>query len=372
MRPLVTLLAAGVLLTLIFAWPAMVAAQWATHAWGWFPWRFDTAWPASGGPEGIRVPADPAGRRIEFARGVFADWFQMFPSDVGTPDRPSPSWPHDELWMIDRDRGAAEPWRSSIPWRPYRLPSTVAGPPLADEAMRWGRIDTGLCGIPFRCFRSEAWFPATGWTTESVSFDPEPELRGTLELGRIGGNRLMLPLRPIGPGLAANVLFWSAATWAVFAIPRSLRARSRRKRGLCVACGHPLAGSPTCPECGGLGADPTRLHPLSQPEMLYQSAYLWFVFASALDVMLTWKILQKGGDEVNPLAGQVINLWGFEGAIVFKFAVVVWVVIACELAGRRRPVTGLRLAWTAVVVSAAPVVYSLLLLFDHLAIHPVG
>jgi hypothetical protein len=106
--------------------------------------------------------------------------------------------------------------------------------------------------------------------------------------------------------------------------------------------------------------------------MLYQSAYVWFVFVSALDIMLTWKILDKGGDEVNPVAREVIDLWGFEGAILFKFAVVVWVVLACELVGRRRPVTGRRLAWTAVIVSGSPVVYSLALLLDHLVLRPVG
>jgi hypothetical protein len=67
----------------------------------------------------------------------------------------------------------------------------------------------------------------------------------------------------------------------------------------------------------------------------------------------------------------VIELWGFEGAIVFKFAVVTWVVIACELAGRRKPNTGRWLAWTAVAVSSLPVVYSLGLLRDHLVLRPV-
>lgn len=371
MRPLVTILAAGVLLTLIFAWPAMIAALWATHAWGWFPWRFESAWSEGSGPSGDGRPPDPAGGRIDFAQGILADWFQMYPSDVGTPDRPSPSWPYEHLWKIDRARAGAEPWRSSIPWRPFRLPSPVAGPPPADEAMRWGRIDTGLCGFPFRCFRSEAWFPARAWTSTAIEIEPEPELRGTIELGEMGGKRLMLPLRPIWPGLVANVLFWSATTWAAFAIPRSLRARSRRKRGLCTACGHPLAGLPVCPECGGKGVDPTRPHPLSQPEMLYQKAYIWFVLVSALDVMLTWKILQKGGDEVNPIAREVIELWGFEGAIVFKFAVVIWVVIACELAGRRKPNTGRWLAWTAIALSSLPVAYSLGLLLDHLVLRPV-
>jgi hypothetical protein len=197
-------------------------------------------------------------------------------------------------------------------------------------------------------------------------------LRQAVELGQAGGEMILLPLRPSWPGLVANVLFWSAMAWAAFAIPASIRARRLRIAGRCVACGHSLAGAATCPECGGRRVDPTQPHPLSQPEMLYQSAYVWFVFVSALDVMLTWKILDKGGDEVNPVAREVIDLWGFEGAILFKFAVVIWVVIACELVGRRRVVTGRRLAWTAVIVSASPVVYSLWLLLDHLVLRPIG
>ena len=43
------------------------------------------------------------------------------------------------------------------------------------------------------------------------------------------------------------------------------------------------------------------------PEMRYQSAYLWFIFVSSLDIILTWVILRKGGVEVNPIAELVID-----------------------------------------------------------------
>ncbi len=360
-----TILTAGLLLTLILAWPATVAADWLFLSRGWFARNYETVHAVSD------LEASPGtvarGGHVDFATGLLSDRYRMFPSVRGTAENPVPAWPSRDVLRSKTN------WFSSTEHpTPYRLPSPVAPAPLLDEAMRWGRIDTGLSGFPFRCFASEAWFPATAWTPPSVPYDPEPEIRHAVELAQPGGEMILLPLRPSWPGLVANVLFWSATAWAAFAVPASIRARRRRIAGRCVACGRLLAGAATCPECGGARPDPAQPHPLSQPEMLYQSAYVWFVFVSALDIMLTWKILDKGGDEVNPVAREVIDLWGFEGAILFKFAVVVWVVLACELVGRRRPVTGRRLAWTAVIVSGSPVVYSLALLLDHLVLRPVG
>lgn len=42
-------------------------------------------------------------------------------------------------------------------------------------------------------------------------------------------------------------------------------------------------------------------------EMRFQNEYVWFVFFSAMDVMLTWVILWRGGREVNPIADRVIT-----------------------------------------------------------------
>jgi len=373
-RTLVPMLAAGFLLTLIFAWPAMVAARWLTEARGGMPPRFETAWPDRGAPRPEGHFA--VGGRVERASGLFADRFRMFAADDGLSGQPVPAWPHGELVEVDRAPAAlaASIAMATSTAHPYRLRSSVAGPPPLDEPLRWGRIDTDLCGFPFRCFVGEAWYPARSWAPPpgEVEYEPDPEPRGSVELGEMGRERLALPLRPIWPGFLANVLFWSAATWASFAIPQSMRARSRRRAGRCVACGQALADAPACPACDGARPEPDRLHPLRQPEMLYQTAYLWFVLVSALDIMLTWKILDKGGDEVNPIAREVIDLWGLEGAILFKFALVTWVVIACELIGRRRPVTGRRLAWIAVAISASPVVYSFALLLDHLVLRPIG
>jgi len=98
------------------------------------------------------------------------------------------------------------------------------------------------------------------------------------------------------------------------------------------------------------------------PEMRYQNAYVWFIFVSSLDIMLTWVILRKGGVEVNPVAEQVINSWGLPGAIGFKFALMLFVIIACEIVGRTRDALARKLITRGILISSFPVVWSLTLL----------
>ncbi len=105
--------------------------------------------------------------------------------------------------------------------------------------------------------------------------------------------------------------------------------------------------------------------------MRYQSEYVWLVFVSSLDIMLTWAILQQGGEEVNPVADLVIAMWGLHGAIAFKFALMLFVIVSCEIIGRKSDRAGFRLAIVAVGISAFPVVYSLGLLLDHIVLRPV-
>lgn len=102
------------------------------------------------------------------------------------------------------------------------------------------------------------------------------------------------------------------------------------------------------------------------PQMRYQDAYVWFLFLAAGDVMLTWFILERrGGSEVNPVADLVIRSWGLWGAIGFKFSLVLFVIVVCEIISRRNAKRADFLVGTAIVVSAMPVLYSLGLLAWH-------
>ena len=99
------------------------------------------------------------------------------------------------------------------------------------------------------------------------------------------------------------------------------------------------------------------------PEMRYQNSYALFVFVSCLDIILTWVILYRGGVEVNPVAKLVIDAWGLPGAIIFKLSLMLFVIIACEIVGRKSDLKGRLLALVAIVISSFPVFWSLTLLF---------
>lgn len=101
---------------------------------------------------------------------------------------------------------------------------------------------------------------------------------------------------------------------------------------------------------------------LDVPPMLFQQAYVWVIFLSALDIMLTWVILARSGVEANPVARAVINTWDLPGAIAFKFALVMLAIVICEIVGRRRPSTGWSLAIASALINAIPVGWSIALI----------
>lgn len=143
--------------------------------------------------------------------------------------------------------------------------------------------------------------------------------------------------------------------------------RSKPLRALeCAACGYHAAtvSMSYCPGCGRPfvpvrnSRRRKRIGWLSIPAMLFPSLYKGFVFISALDVVLTWFILLLGGSEVNVLADAVIAFAGLKGILIYKFCLVVFVVLICEVVGRRRLRVGRNLARLALVVTALPVILS--------------
>ena len=90
-------------------------------------------------------------------------------------------------------------------------------------------------------------------------------------------------------------------------------------------------------------------------QVLYPDLYAWFVFVSALDLLLTWLVLHRGGREVNWVADYVIDRFGRGGIVTFKFAVVAFVIITCEWIGSQRRDLGRRLATWAIILPGAAV-----------------
>jgi hypothetical protein len=293
---------------------------------------------------------------LQARRAAFSDWY------VAEPSSPQPS---GEVGWPDR----ALETRDGVP---HAVPTGVIASPPPAQTKAWGRVDTGLAGWPFRAFASEAWYRSRGAGGRDAGYDPNPEFRWNAHIGMVDGMHVLVPLRPLAFGFLADLVFWSSASWMAIALPRAIRRRRRETLGRCGDCGHDLdphavARPSSCPECGvALPRDPLGF--ARSPEMHFQNTYVWFVFVSSLDIMLTWKILSQGGLEVNPVAAIVIDAWGMHGAIAFKFALMMWVIVVCEVLARLRRSAGRFLATTAVVMSALPVLWSLtLLLTDVIA-----
>jgi hypothetical protein len=104
---------------------------------------------------------------------------------------------------------------------------------------------------------------------------------------------------------------------------------------------------------------------MRQPPVRYPNTYVWLVFLSAMDIMMTWVILWHGGREVNAIADAVLARFGLWGMVAFKFGFVVLVICICEEAGRRRDSAGKFLGRFAVVISCVPVVWAMWQLAGH-------
>ena len=120
-------------------------------------------------------------------------------------------------------------------------------------------------------------------------------------------------------------------------------------------------------EQGDAAAKPSGLAGLNllNRHLRYPNAYLWLLLLSALDVMLTWTIFHFGGSEANPVAEAVIDQWGLEGMIIYKFSLITLFILICEGVGSLRETTGRMLSRLSIAIAAVPVVWSLILLTHY-------
>ncbi len=68
-----------------------------------------------------------------------------------------------------------------------------------------------------------------------------------------------LPLIPLWPGFAMNVMVWGLAGWLTMSTGGAWRRARRRHRELCEQCAYPVGGCSRCSECGRV----VRRHPES-------------------------------------------------------------------------------------------------------------
>ena len=149
-------------------------------------------------------------------------------------------------------------------------------------------------------------------------------------------------------------------------------SRHKHSAGVCNKCGRRFVTlvAASCPACGGsIVAAPKgagkRVGWLSLPPLRYARAYRWMVVLASLDIVLTWLILVCfGGQEVNQVAASVILHRGLLGVTVFKFCLIVFVIVMCEVIGRRRDATARRLSQWGVAIGAIPICVGMAQLLD--------
>ena len=99
-----------------------------------------------------------------------------------------------------------------------------------------------------------------------------------------------------------------------------------------------------------------------------QHETLLFVLVSALDVFMTYILLNQGGGqfvEGNPVARFFLHEWGPKGLVYFKFSTVALVCVLAQIIVRHRPVAARWLLLGATALVATVVIYSLMLLMRH-------
>ena len=126
----------------------------------------------------------------------------------------------------------------------FEVPAYVGLPAGPDEFQH----ATGAYGFPWRCLKSDYVVMQPG----VAPVDTYPDQLFLSKTFRPQGRAFSLPLGPLWRGMALNTAFWFVLLVACRRVPAKMRARVRRLRGRCPACGYDLLGVwvDGCPECG--------------------------------------------------------------------------------------------------------------------------
>lgn len=200
---------------------------------------------------------------------LLAEWAGIWPQDFvhaswrSTADSRISEIGHESAWWVER-------WSFFYPgeWvftSGNKLDSPPAPPHwvIPNFATHDDRTDiesfgTVAGGWPLRAMSYLSWYgefyPPNVPMSKSTRLDVDGiEFGWCVATATARRGALVLPLRPIWPGLVADVAFWSFAVFFGRLGVRWLRARRRRRRGLCEVCAYPRTGLPpdrACPECG--------------------------------------------------------------------------------------------------------------------------
>lgn len=142
---------------------------------------------------------------------------------------------------------------------PTPLPGFVAAPyrtrhEFTNEETSFGQTTTSWGGSAayWVLLRGDVGWPVRAMRWYHGNDAPQLELglqRSGLTI-RASPVLVIIPLLPVWPGFAINVLFWMAICLLARLLFRAAIRGRRRRRGLCPGCTYPIKGMSACPECG--------------------------------------------------------------------------------------------------------------------------
>jgi hypothetical protein len=94
-----------------------------------------------------------------------------------------------------------------------------------------------------------------------------------------------------------------------------------------------------------------------------------YIFVSTADVFMTWYLLFNSASndrtwfvESNPIPRYFYESWGFDGLVYFKFAMVAFVAVICQVIARTKIDVARRVLNLATLLVTGVVIYSVVLM----------
>ena len=157
-------------------------------------------------------------------------------------------------WLPSDGRAGERRWdwavfAAELPHLNFEAPSDTGDLEKQDVIVGYGEAE--FRGFPFRCMW--AWDYNSGRNSAFAQHPGSPVDVAALA-GWAPNPNWELPVTPLWPGLIVDTAIWTFAWYAMLFVPLRLlpwSAASRKRRGLCIACGYDLTGAwRRCPECG--------------------------------------------------------------------------------------------------------------------------
>ncbi len=99
---------------------------------------------------------------------------------------------------------------------------------------------------------------------------------------------------------------------------------------------------------------------LTSKHLPFQLETLLLIVLSIGDVILTFRLIGGGRHvEANPVAAWVINTWGWQGMVIYKFVLIAFICTLAQVIALYRKSSGMLVMWIAVLAHALVVMYSL-------------